>query len=123
MVNGSGAAAKPDSLAAEFDDERLVANAGLVLTATLSDRLQVERLVDEAVDLGERPGAAQPGRKVLSLSARDGGGCRLDRRLRPLARWGDRGRPGPQGDGSVDARHLPALVHLRACAPARPRTW
>src|SRR5215216_461919 len=67
MVNGSGAAAKPDSLAAEFDDERLVANAGLVLTATLSDRLQVERLVDEAVDLGERPGAAQPGRKVLSL--------------------------------------------------------
>jgi hypothetical protein len=67
MVNGSGAAAKPDSLAAEFDDERLVANAGLVLTATLSDRLRIERLVDETVDLGERPGAARPGRKVLSL--------------------------------------------------------
>jgi hypothetical protein len=67
MVNGSGAAAKPDSLAAEFDDERLVANAGLVLTATLSDRLRIERLVDETVDLGERPGAARPGRRVLSF--------------------------------------------------------
>jgi Transposase DDE domain group 1 len=67
MVNGSGPAAKPDSLTAEFDDERLVANAGLVLTATLSERLQLERLVDETVALGERPGAARPGRKVLSL--------------------------------------------------------
>lgn len=67
MVNGSEVAVRPDSLGVEFDDERLVANAGLILTATLSERLQIERLVDETVELGERPGRARPGRKVLSL--------------------------------------------------------
>jgi hypothetical protein len=67
MVKGSGAIVRRDSPAVEFDDERLVANAGLVLTSTLSERLGIEQLVDETVDLGERPGAARPGRKVLSL--------------------------------------------------------
>src|SRR2546423_4164706 len=67
MVNGLPAAVKPDSLVVEFDDERLIANAGLLVTSTLSGRLGLERLVEETVDLGERPGAARPGRKVLSL--------------------------------------------------------
>jgi hypothetical protein len=67
MVNDLGAGMRPDSVAVEFDDERLIANAGLLLTATLSARLGLDRLVDETVDLGERPGAARPGRKVLSL--------------------------------------------------------
>lgn len=67
MVNGSEALPRCDSVAVEFDDERLVANAGLILTSTLSRRLGLERLVEETVDLGERPGAARPGRKVLSL--------------------------------------------------------
>ena len=68
MVKASAVAVKPDSLAVEFDDERLLAGAGVVLTSTLVDRLGLERLVDETVDLGERPGAARPGRKVLSLA-------------------------------------------------------
>ena len=67
MVNGSGHAVRLDSVGVGFDDERLVANAGIILTATLAQRLGLGRLVDETVDLGERPGAAQPGRKVLSL--------------------------------------------------------
>jgi hypothetical protein len=67
MVNGSGAFVRADSVAVEFDDERLVANAGALLTGTLIGRLGLERLVDRAVDLGERPGAAGPGRKVCSL--------------------------------------------------------
>jgi hypothetical protein len=67
MVNGSGAVVRCDSVAVEFDDERLVANAGLLLTSTLSERLGLERLIEETVDLGERPGASRPGRKVLSL--------------------------------------------------------
>jgi hypothetical protein len=67
MVNGSGTLVRPDSVAVEFDDERLIANAGLMLTATLSRRLGIERLVDETVELGGRAGAARPGRKVLSL--------------------------------------------------------
>lgn len=67
MVKASGVAVRRDSLAVEFDDERLLANAGVVLTSTLVDRLGLARLVDETVDLGGRPGAARPGRKVLSL--------------------------------------------------------
>jgi hypothetical protein len=67
MVKDSGVAVRLDSVAVEFDDERLVANAGVLLTSTLVKRLGVERLVDETVDLGQRAGAARPGRKVCSL--------------------------------------------------------
>ena len=56
-----------DRLRVEFDDERAVANAGLLLPATVAARLGIERLVDETVDLGDRPGAVRPGRKVLTL--------------------------------------------------------
>ena len=72
MVKDSGVAVRPDLVAVEFDDERLVANAGVVLTSTLIKRLGLERLVDETVDLGQRPGAARPGRKVLLARPRDG---------------------------------------------------
>jgi hypothetical protein len=67
MVKGSEASVRPDSVGVEFDDERLIANAGLVLMATLSRRLGIESLVDKMVRLGERAGAAHPGRKVLTL--------------------------------------------------------
>lgn len=56
-----------DSAAVVFDDERAVANAGVVLPATLAARLGIEQLVDECVDLGDRPGAANPGRKVATM--------------------------------------------------------
>ena len=55
-----------DQVDVAFDDERLVANAGLLLPATPADRLGIEQAVDELIDLGERPGAARPGRKVLT---------------------------------------------------------
>jgi hypothetical protein len=50
-----------------FDDERVVVNAGIVLAVAVGRRLGLEALVDAAVRLGGRPGAARPGRKVLSL--------------------------------------------------------
>jgi hypothetical protein len=50
-----------------FDDDHAVANAGLLLPATLAERLGIEAAVDRLVTLGERPGAHQPGRKVLTL--------------------------------------------------------
>jgi hypothetical protein len=56
-----------DRLAVEFDDERAVANAGLLLAASLAGRLGIERLVNETVDLSGRAGGAGPGRKVLTL--------------------------------------------------------
>ncbi len=57
----------PDRSEVVFDDERVVVNAGIVLAVTLGRRLGIEALVDETVDLGGRPGAARPGRKVCSL--------------------------------------------------------
>src|SRR3954452_15017835 len=56
-----------ESAVVVFDDERVVANAGVVLPAVLAVRLGIEALVDESVDLGERPGAANPGRKVMTM--------------------------------------------------------
>ncbi|HWI71587.1 MAG TPA: hypothetical protein VNT55_06505, partial [Baekduia sp.] len=50
-----------------FDDERAVANAGVMLPALLAQRLGIEQLVEGCVDLGDRPGAANPGRKVMSM--------------------------------------------------------
>ena len=67
----------PDRLDVMFDDEHAVANAGLTLTAVLARRLGIEELADKVVDLGERPGAARPGRKVMTLlqSIVAGGDC------------------------------------------------
>ena len=62
MVNGL-----PDATRGLFDDERAVANAGVLLPAVLASRLGIEGLVGETVDLGDRDGAANPGRKVMTL--------------------------------------------------------
>jgi len=56
-----------DSAVVVFDDERAVANAGVILPAVLAGRLGIEALVDASVDLGDRPGAANTGPKVMSL--------------------------------------------------------
>ena len=56
-----------DEIAVAFDDERAVADAGIVLAATLAERLGIEGLVDQGVCLGERPGAANAGAKVMTL--------------------------------------------------------
>ena len=56
-----------DATRVRFDDERAVANAGVVLPGVLADRLGIEALVEATVDLGDRDGAANPGRKVMSL--------------------------------------------------------
>ena len=56
-----------DRIHATFDDDNLVANAGLLLPATLVERLGIESLVNTAVRLDGRVGGASPGRKVLTL--------------------------------------------------------
>ena len=56
-----------DQLDTCFDDTHAVANAGLLLPATLAERLGIEQATDQLVDLGDRPGAARPGRKLLTL--------------------------------------------------------
>jgi len=57
----------PDGTRVVFDDERVVANAGVMLTAVLAERLGIEALIDQIVDLGDRRGAANAGRKVMTL--------------------------------------------------------
>jgi hypothetical protein len=56
-----------DRIEATFDDPNLVANAGLLLSATLVDRLGLEGLIDDTVKLSGRIGGAHPGCKVLTL--------------------------------------------------------
>ena len=52
-----------------FDDHRLVANTGLILPVTLAQRLGLRELVDNHVDLGDAPGRANAGDKMLTLVA------------------------------------------------------
>src|SRR3954469_16939242 len=86
-----------DGLEVEFDDERVVSEAGIVLVATLAERLGVEALAQRLIRLRrERPGAANAGRKVMALlfamvlgadSIDDAGVLRAGRARRLLGGW------------------------------------
>ena len=67
----------PDRIRIAFDDHRLVSNAGLLLPATLAQRLGLRELAGKHVDLGDAPGRANAGDKMLTLmaSALAGGDC------------------------------------------------
>ena len=67
----------PDRIHVAFDDHRLVADAGLLLPATLALRLGLGELVDRHLDLGNTPGRANKGDKLMTLvaSALAGGDC------------------------------------------------
>jgi hypothetical protein len=68
-----------DRIEATFDDPNLVANAGLLLVATLVQRLGLEALINATVRLAGRVGGAWPGRKVLTLvHALCAGGSHID---------------------------------------------
>jgi len=56
-----------DRVKVVFDDDRLVADAGLILPATLAARLGLRELFDRHVDLGSVAGAANVGRKALTV--------------------------------------------------------
>ena len=59
----------PDGIHIAFDDHRLVANAGLILPATLAQHLGLPQLVDRRLDLGDAPGRANTGDKIMTLVA------------------------------------------------------
>ena len=56
----------PDRIQITFDDHRLVANAGLLLPATLALHLGLPELVDRRLDLGNALGRANPGDKMMT---------------------------------------------------------
>jgi hypothetical protein len=58
-----------DRIEVTFDDETLVADAGLIVPATLMVRLGLEQLINRTVRLVGQIGGALPGRKVLTLVA------------------------------------------------------
>jgi hypothetical protein len=57
----------PDAITVSFDDDHAVADAGLILAATLAEGLMLGELVNEHVDLGSAPGAANAGDKAMTL--------------------------------------------------------
>ena len=71
------ATSDPDRIDIAFDDDRLVADAGLLLPATLAQHLGLQELADSYLDLGDAPGRANAGDKLLTLvaSALAGGEC------------------------------------------------
>jgi len=57
-----------DGVRVDFDDERVVSDAGIALVATLAGRLGIEVLAQRLVRLRrDRPGAQNAGRKLLAL--------------------------------------------------------
>ena len=67
----------PDRISVAFDDHRLVANAGLLLPLTLAHHLGLGELVNKHLGLGDAPGRANTGDKLMTLiaSALAGGDC------------------------------------------------
>ena len=67
----------PGRIQITFDDRRLVANAGLLLPATLARHLGLPELVRQRLDLGDAPGRANTSDKMMTLvaSALAGGDC------------------------------------------------
>jgi hypothetical protein len=107
-----------DQLDICFDDTHAIVNAGLLLPATLAERLGIEQAADQVIDLGERAGAYRPGRKLLTLvhAMLAGADCIDDA---DVLRCGATSQV-LAGLGALHPGHLPALVHLRARPPARP---
>lgn len=66
MVDGGGPVGL-DGVEVAFDDEPVVSEAGIILAATLAERLQIEALVDGCVRLGVRGATSRAGRKVMTL--------------------------------------------------------
>jgi len=57
----------PDAIAVSFDDDHAVADAGLILAASLAEGLGLRALFDTHVDLGDTAGAAGVGAKAMTL--------------------------------------------------------
>ena len=63
----SGVSRGIDGIEVTFDDPNLVADAGLLVVATLVSRLGLEALINRTVRLVGRVGGSRPGRKVLTV--------------------------------------------------------
>jgi hypothetical protein len=109
-----------DGLRVEFDDERVVSDAGIALVATLAERLGIEALAGRLVSLRrDRPGAANVGRKVMALVYAMALGADSIDDTDVFRAGRTRQAAGRLAAGAVDVGDVPAGVHVRARAPAR----
>ena len=110
----------PDRIQITFDDHRLVANAGLVLPATLARRLDLPELVHNHLDLRRATGRANTGDKMMTLvaSALAGGGCIAAAGV--LRTGGTACHAGRHGQGAIHPGHLPAQLPVGPRPPAGP---
>ena len=110
----------PDRTQITFDDRRLVANAGLLLPATLARHLGLPELVRQGLDLGDAPGRANTSDKMMTLvaSAPAGGDCIDDADV--VAHRGDGLHPGRRGQGAIHPGHLPAQLPVGPRPSTRP---
>ena len=76
MVNGLS-----DATRVVFDDQRVIANPGVMLPAVLAGRLGLEALIDQTVCLGDRPGGRERGPQGDEFGVGDVSGCGLHRGL------------------------------------------
>ena len=110
-----------------FDDHRLVANAGLLLPATLARHLGLPQLVDRHLDLGRAPGRANSGDKMMTLvaSALAGGDCIDDADVlrsggTASVIGGTVKAPSTPAFARAGSGHLPAQLPLGPCPPVGP---
>ena len=109
----------PDRIQIAFDDHRLVANAGLILPATLALRLGLPQLLRKDLDLGGAPGRANTGDKMMTLvaSALAGGDCIDDA---DVLRAGGTARVLGFRLRLLHPGHLPAQLQVGPCPPTGP---
>ena len=110
----------PDRIQITFDDRRLVANAGLLLPATLARHLGLPELVRQRLDLGDAPGRANTSDKMMTLvaSALAGGDCIDDADV--LRTGGTASTLGRHGEGAIHPGHLPAQLPVGPRPSTRP---
>ena len=109
-----------DRIGVICDDPRAVANAGLILPATLAQKLGIESLANECVDLAERAGYFKPGRKIMTLvHSLAAGGSYIDD-ADVLRSASTEEVLGHRVMGAIDTWNVPSLVHVRQPAPTRP---
>ena len=110
-----------DQLDTRFDDTHAIANAGLLLAATLAERLGIEQAADALIDLGERPGAAPARPQAVDPGPRAAGRWGRHRRRRPAGLRRHQPGVGPPGHGAL---HLGTFLRVvtfgtSASSPAR----
>ena len=109
----------PDRIQITFDDRRLVANAGLLLPATLARHLGLPELVRQRLDLGDAPGRANTSDKMMTLVASALAGATASTTPMCCAP-GDGLHPRRHGQGAIHPGHLPAQLPVGPRPSTRP---